>query len=365
MNAERTPALLWTVQAADPRARIQARPLWSRVAIHLALAFLVLVCGERSAWAQCTTGTTTMSPAFSSMTVSPGQNGQTLWTGTITASATCSGGYATSSYLGYPAYGISAYAPTVFGSSASDTVSLNGVPGITATFGPASSWGGTCTFLGVGNYLGTGNIVEFRTPTPPTTCTASVTWPVTLKMDTSKGAIAGTVPATQMAAGSSLGGWGRVSAWGEISSPIPPLSSGSIVFTSVTCTVSTPTLTVALPTISKTAVASAGATAGLTPFTLSFTGCSSSPSGFSVTQTWSFTTGPASNVIANTGTATNVHAQILDSTLTPITNGGTTSFTVPAAGGASTQQFYARYYSAGSGSAGSVSGTATFTLTYL
>ena len=131
-----------------------------------------------------------------------------------------------------------------------------------------------------------------------------------------------------------------------------------------TCTVSTPAVAVGLPNVSKTSLAAAGSTAGITPFTLSFSGCSTSASGFTGTQTWAFTPGPASNVISNTGTATNVYAQILDSSMAPITNGGTTSFSVPAAGGAVSQQFYARYYSSGTAGAGTLNSTATFTMTY-
>ena len=143
-------------------------------------------------------------------------------------------------------------------------------------------------------------------------------------------------------------------------------SSGATtpVVTANTCTVSTPSVAVGLPNVSKTSLAAAGSTAGITPFTLSFSGCSTSAGGFTGTQTWAFTPGPASNVISNTGTATNVYAQILDSSMTPITNGGTTSFSVPAAGGGVSKQFYARYYSSGTAGAGTLNSTATFSMTY-
>lgn len=138
------------------------------------------------------------------------------------------------------------------------------------------------------------------------------------------------------------------------------------VVLSNTCTVSASNVAVNLPPVSTTALSGIGSTAGANAFTIALTGCNSSTSGFIGTQTWSFTQGPAANVIANSasGAAANVFTQILNNSGSPISNGGTVNINVPAAGGTVTQQYSARYYSTGSAGAGKVTGNATFNMTY-
>ena len=256
-------------------------------------------------------------------------------------------------------------------SSFTTTSAATAVSGISvvATGAPTGSLlvgSGTCT-LSVNATLNQVTLVNNVTPWFGfATCRFTASFPFAFTK--AAGAVSGTLPATTLLAAngpnSGTTAWGSWNVYLVGSTTGNPGWSPAFVVSANTCTVSTPSVAVSLPNVSRTSLASAGATAGIAPFTLSFSGCSTSASGFTGTQTWAFTPGPASNVISNTGTATNVYAQILDSSMAPITNGGTTSFSVPAAGGAVSQQFYARYYSSGTAGAGTLNSTATFTMTY-
>jgi major type 1 subunit fimbrin (pilin) len=132
------------------------------------------------------------------------------------------------------------------------------------------------------------------------------------------------------------------------------------------CTVAPNVIPVFLPTVSKTALNAAGATAGLTAFTLALSGCPNGSNAYAVQATWSFNPGPSSSVVANSAAspANNVYVQLLDSTLSPITNGASTTLANVTAGGSFSATYYARYYATAAAGSGAVKGTATFTLTY-
>ncbi|WP_071784475.1 MULTISPECIES: fimbrial protein [unclassified Serratia (in: enterobacteria)] len=70
------------------------------------------------------------------------------------------------------------------------------------------------------------------------------------------------------------------------------------------------------------------------------------------------------NVIANTGAANNVGVQILDSTQTPITNGGKSVIATLTSASVYNANYYASYYSLGNPTTGTVVGNAKFSITY-
>ena len=210
-------------------------------------------------------------------------------------------------------------------------------------------------------------ILNNNSSTAKPTCRAVAKF--TFVLTKSAGAVNGQLPLNQVRTTSTpiygFTNWGTVRTTGAI---YVGTSGWSPTITTVACTVSTPNVTVILPTVAKTALASAGATAGLKPFTLSLTGCSGAGSvSYAATATWSFTPGPSSTVVANSAAApaaSNVYVQLLDSNLSPIANGTTTTLANIGAGSSYSTTFYARYYASGAAGAGGVAGVATFTMTY-
>lgn len=141
--------------------------------------------------------------------------------------------------------------------------------------------------------------------------------------------------------------------------------ANNVKFVAPTCTVTTPSISVTLPTVSNTAFNVAGATAGATAFNIGLT-CSSAASGqdiaiqFDTNKQPSGTTG----VITPTGTAKNVGVQLVDSKFNPVTFGtAADAGTTPT--GVFNLTYYARYYATATAvTAGTVSATATFTISY-
>ncbi|BDU19714.1 fimbrial protein [Dyella sp. GSA-30] len=140
---------------------------------------------------------------------------------------------------------------------------------------------------------------------------------------------------------------------------------GSVTFTYPSCTVNNNAINVVLPTISTTAFNGIGTTAGATAFNISLS-CSAG-STLAIEFDTSNPASVANSVIANStgsGRAKNVGVQLIDQSFVPIT------FGTPAVVGATPNgpynlTYYARYYqTAASPAAGTVSTTATFTLSY-
>jgi major type 1 subunit fimbrin (pilin) len=132
-----------------------------------------------------------------------------------------------------------------------------------------------------------------------------------------------------------------------------------------TCTIATSAAAVGLPNVSRSALASAGSVAGLTPWSVSVSACNA------ITMNAYFEAGPtvnASGRMSNSGTAGNVDGQLLNSSFGVINmaqsygSQGTTPVTL--SGNAATQQFYVRYYATGTVTAGTFISSFTYTLVY-
>lgn len=156
-------------------------------------------------------------------------------------------------------------------------------------------------------------------------------------------------------------------------------SSGNIVFSgkvlNSTCTVSNATggnVTVTLPDVQASGFSGSGSVQGLTPFSLSLTGCPTTPSGVVVGASFAgnanidASTGAITN--ASGGTYSNVEVQMTNSTGTAInlnTTPNPVSATI-ASNGTATLSYEAQYLqpTGTAASAGLVSATVAFTLTY-
>lgn len=137
-----------------------------------------------------------------------------------------------------------------------------------------------------------------------------------------------------------------------------------------TCVVTTPQgkdLTVTLPTVSKLSLASAGATAGRTPFTLGLSNCKVND----IVGTY-FEPGPtvdfATGLLNNAGSATNVKVQLVGDNNLPIrvlagpqTN---SQFVVANADGSADLNYYAEYYATDAATSGDVTTSVQYTITY-
>jgi major type 1 subunit fimbrin (pilin) len=153
------------------------------------------------------------------------------------------------------------------------------------------------------------------------------------------------------------------------------VESGTVTFTgsltASTCTISalTQNQTVTLPTLPITQFSNTpvGSFAGAKSFSFTLTGCGTATkatASFDVSPQLDTTTG----ALINTGTATGIEVQLVnDPDLTAITIGAQTSYAESAAitSGAATLNYAARYYqSATSVSAGSVSTSVQYSMSY-
>jgi major type 1 subunit fimbrin (pilin) len=146
--------------------------------------------------------------------------------------------------------------------------------------------------------------------------------------------------------------------------------AGSTTVTSMSCTATSPT--VVLPTVSKSALASVGATSGRTPFAINISGC---PSGVQVAISLSGTPAsssgtplPATSGIAqSSGSDPNVAVQILDGdTLAPVDISGTQTklLGTTQSGVTLVSHYYAQYYAVQPAAGGTVASHLTYTLSY-
>ncbi|KUM02566.1 type 1 fimbrial protein [Chromobacterium subtsugae] len=139
-----------------------------------------------------------------------------------------------------------------------------------------------------------------------------------------------------------------------------------------TCTVSgngaSANVTVTLPTVGASALASQGQTAGATPFTIRLSSC---PSGLNNAQT-RFEVGPnvnsvSGNLLNAVGKtyASNVEVQLLNNSFTAINlNNNANSQIVSINNGSATMNYYAQYYATGAATAGSVNSSVQYSMTY-
>ncbi|CAM1000202.1 Fimbrial protein [Rhodanobacter sp. Root179] len=159
--------------------------------------------------------------------------------------------------------------------------------------------------------------------------------------------------------------------------PSAQATDGTINFTGAvtgsTCTVqingAAGPATVTLPTVSTTALSASGATAGQTAFKINLSGCAGSPTATKASTF--FENGPTVNAagrLANTGTATGVDVQLVNSdnsvitagSAAPTTGAGVATITANAA----TLNYYARYYATAAATAGTVASSVQFSVIY-
>jgi len=153
----------------------------------------------------------------------------------------------------------------------------------------------------------------------------------------------------------------------------------AITITTPTCTITAgDNQTVTLPTIDTSQLAAAGRTAGMTPFSIGVTGCPDGFDGASIVFTGtavSNTTGNLTNGTAsNKGGAKNVEVQLLNgpgSSLSGALNlskkttaAAQNSGTFPVVNDAVTFNYYAQYYATAAATAGLVTTSATYLITY-
>jgi len=153
-------------------------------------------------------------------------------------------------------------------------------------------------------------------------------------------------------------------------------SDGTISFSgnieSQTCTVKVnggeSSTTVSLPTVSSSLLKNSGQTAGNTRFTVDLSDCSTQTGDVYVY----FEQGANVNAdgrLTNTGTATNVDLQLLDSANNVLNAGSTDQTTSPTtaalSAGAATLSYSAQYYATAAATSGTVTSSVTYSINYL
>lgn len=152
-------------------------------------------------------------------------------------------------------------------------------------------------------------------------------------------------------------------------------SDGTINFsgavTASTCTVKlnggAATGTVTLPTVSTSALGSAGSTAGSTPFTLDISGCTFS--GASAVTAY-FEAGanvdPTTGRLNNTGGASNVQLQLYlgDAYASKVAAGQSNQNAAAALSANGQLKYGVEYYATGTATAGTVTSSVTYSLVY-
>lgn len=151
-------------------------------------------------------------------------------------------------------------------------------------------------------------------------------------------------------------------------------SDGQITFsgqvTAQTCTINggTSAVSVTLPTVSVGTLASAGATAGRTPFQIALTGCNPTTGNVSVYFEPGATVDATNHRLINGGTATNVAVQLrnVDTSVIQLGNaqGSQSSQVAALSSGAATLRYFGEYYATGTASSGTVSTSVNYTIAY-
>lgn len=143
--------------------------------------------------------------------------------------------------------------------------------------------------------------------------------------------------------------------------------SGNIASQTCTVKVNGSDAPVVLPTVASSLLKTAGQTAGDTRFTIDLSNCS--------TQTGDvfayFEQGTGVNAdgrLSNTGTATNVDLQLLDSGNNALNVGSTDQMTAPLkaklSSGAATLTYIAQYYATAAATSGTVNSRVTYSISY-
>lgn len=154
-------------------------------------------------------------------------------------------------------------------------------------------------------------------------------------------------------------------------------TTGTITFTGAlvadTCIINggaSNDFSVSLPSVQTSSLAAAGQTAGDTPFSIALTGCSPSVPVRAFFSSASSGIDGATGRLKNTGLATGVEVQLLNSASAPIAlnnstaaTQGDTIKTTNATGGA-TLTYTARYFASAATSAGSVNSSVMYEIVY-
>lgn len=123
-----------------------------------------------------------------------------------------------------------------------------------------------------------------------------------------------------------------------------------------------------LETVSKSDLAKSGDTAGLTQFDIAVSGCTGNASGVSISTVFVGNQVTANGNLGNTGDATNVEVQVLDSSGTEInfTGGHTDANALDLAANekASSATYKVQYYATGAATAGTVSASLQYAVSY-
>ncbi|MCB3491407.1 fimbrial protein [Klebsiella variicola] len=147
-----------------------------------------------------------------------------------------------------------------------------------------------------------------------------------------------------------------------------------------TCTVVNKDKTVTLPTVQRSALSSAGETAGVVPFTIDLTSCTpgADVSVYFEKDQYVSTEGRLKNTLSDGTEAENVDVELLNTRFTPINLAETPAVAadgtiarpdvIPVAvaeqDGSASLSFYARYYATDAATAGKVATYVNFTVVY-
>ncbi|AHG18612.2 fimbrial protein [Chania multitudinisentens RB-25] len=124
-----------------------------------------------------------------------------------------------------------------------------------------------------------------------------------------------------------------------------------------------------LPTVSSTTLATPGATAGQTPFTIGLTGCTASASATAIKTVFVGNNLTANGRMGNTGTASNVSLQLVDPSAPAIPldltgQTGAAGLSLAANATSASHDFAVEYYSEGTATPGSVLGSVQYSVSY-
>jgi type 1 fimbria pilin len=136
----------------------------------------------------------------------------------------------------------------------------------------------------------------------------------------------------------------------------------SVTIIDPACSVNTTPINVTLPTIPTSSLGAVGATAGSTPFTIALT-CASGAT-LDITLNYAGTASGITGVLTKTaGTSAGVGVQLLNQSSAPVSF-GTTTVVGATPNGALNIPYYAQYYRTAAVTAGTLTASATFTITY-
>lgn len=344
------------------------------------VAVLMSWAGSASAaplFKNCSARQFSLAPAMSGLINVPQTVGTVLYTGTVTASFACDVGQSNQGYVLGTSIGTNTF---LFGSNRTLTLTLSG-----QSLSMAGELGGTCAATPISSNAGTTqSSITVAVNGASGRCRIIYTYQVTIKVASIPTVDTDWPPDNGPAQGPSGGSqtctfralpapnpncsWVVQGAGGDVDYNFTnggPVSTAK--FVRISCTLSTPNMTVTLQPAQATALAGAGSSTTAENFNLNLTGCGALASPYTVNTTWTYTADSGmATMIANTASspAANVGIQILDDLDNVIANNAVVPLATVTAAGNYTKTFKARYVSKGAAQAGGVTGIAQYTLTY-